>query len=63
MHDGEKCSCMHHNVAGYAVALIGLAFLLKMTGTLSAELVGWAWPILLIVAGGTKAMGGNCKCC
>ena len=58
---GGKCSCPHHKVVPLMIILIGVAFLLGALNVLTMSAVGIIWPILLIVAGGTKL--GGCKCC
>lgn len=62
-HAGGKCSCMHHKMVPLMLVLLGLAFLLKAWGILSAGFVDVAWPVLLILIGLQKMMGGVCKCC
>ena len=54
---------MCHKMVGGLVALLGLAFLLGNLGLLSMSTVSMAWPILLILIGLKKMMGGACKCC
>lgn len=58
-----SCKCMHHNLVGIAVLVIGAAFLLQTLGVLSASAVSYIWPIALVVAGGVKAFGNKCSCC
>lgn len=62
---GDKggCKCMHHKVPGVLVVLFGLSFLLKGLGYLTMEQVNIEWPILVIILGLMKLMGGKCKCC
>ena len=57
------CPCPHHKIAPLAIVLIGLSFLLQAMGYMSAASVATVWPILLIVIGLMKMMGGACKCC
>ena len=63
MMGGNKCGCMHHKMVPMMITLIGITFLLGALNILTAAAVSVIWPILLIVAGGTKMMGGGCKCC
>ena len=58
---GKVCNCPHHKVLPWVVVLIGLDFLLGGLGVLAWNFVDITWPILLIIAGGTKLVG--CKCC
>lgn len=60
---GMKCACTHHKVMPWAVILIGLTFLLGAYGVFSEQAVNIIWPILLIIAGGTKLMRHKCGCC
>lgn len=60
---GGRCKCIHHNVTGICVALIGLLFLLGALDVVGSRLVELGWPILLLVAGLTKVSGRMCKCC
>ena len=62
MHDG-MCSCAHHKAVPVFIVLIGLAFLLRSLGVLTADFVAMAWPVLVILIGLQKMMGGMCKCC
>ncbi len=57
------CRCTHHSMVPLMVALIGLAFLLGELGVLTMHTVNIIWPILLIIAGGTKMSRRMCKCC
>ena len=59
----RKCNCWHHKIAPGAIALIGVVFLLNALGVMSGETTAIIWPILLIVAGGTKAFERYCTCC
>ncbi|MCX6714363.1 MAG: DUF5668 domain-containing protein [Candidatus Uhrbacteria bacterium] len=58
-----SCPCPHHKAVPLFITLIGLAFLLKALGYMSAGTVDIAWPILLVLVGLQKMMGGACKCC
>jgi hypothetical protein len=44
------------------IILIGLVFLLKGLGWLSASMTDILWPIGLIMLGGQKMFEGLCKC-
>ena len=61
--DKNVCSCHHHKAIPGLVILFGLVFLLGAFGTLSAQTVMVAWPVLVIIGGVFKLMEGNCKCC
>ena len=58
-----KCNCMHHKIVPGAIALIAVTFLLGDFGVFSASTVALIWPILLLIAAGTKMNRGMCKCC
>ena len=45
------------------LVLFGLAFLLETLNVLTSDAVSVIWPILVIVAGGSKLGEGRCKCC
>jgi len=60
---GKKCKCPHHKVAPIAIGLIGVVFLLEAFSIISPEITAIVWPILLIIAAGTKAFGRRCSCC
>jgi len=60
---GGKCTCSHHKVMPVLVTVFGLVFLLGALNVFTADVVGIIWPILVIIGGLTKLMGGNCKCC
>ena len=60
---GGKCSCPHHKVVPLMITLIGVAFLFQALNVLTMSTVAVLWPILLIIAGGTKLFSGGCKCC
>lgn len=62
-NQGKTCSCPHHKVVPIIGILLGLDFLLGATGTLSANTVAIIWPILVIIAAGTKLGSRSCKCC
>lgn len=61
--EGGKCGCCHHKVFPALAVLIGVTFLLEALGIFSMGTVGIIWPILLILAAGTKLFSGKCKCC
>ncbi len=60
---GEKCNCPHHKMVPLMVLLIGLTFLLGALNILSGQAVSIIWPILVIIAAGTKISSSKCKCC
>lgn len=60
---GKTCPCPHHKMVPLCVFAIGLVFFLNTLGILSAYETAVIWPLLLMVIGGTKLMGGMCKCC
>ena len=62
MGKGGMCSCAHHKVVPACIILIGLVFLAGQLNWLTMSFVALAWPVLLIVAGIGKWMGGMCKC-
>ncbi len=61
------CSCQHHRIMpmtmGALVLLFGIFGLLKAMDTVSAEVFGWVWPILVILVGVGWLGKGLCKCC
>lgn len=57
------CSCPHHKMLPLFVVVFGLVFLLGDLNVLTQAAVTWTWPVLVILAGLTKMMGGGCKCC
>ena len=59
----KVCNCPHHKVIPLSIILIGLAVLLGATSYLTGTTVNILVGILLIVIGGTKLKGRNCKCC
>ncbi len=62
MNNASHCKCSHHKVGAVLIVLFGLTFLLGAMGVVSGMFVSYAWPILLIVLGLTKLMGGSCGC-
>ena len=44
------------------VFLFGLVFLLGSMGVLSGMTVAYTWPVLIMIFGATRFMGGSCKC-
>jgi hypothetical protein len=54
---------MHHKLPMIMVLLVGVVFLAKAYGWVSASVVDIAWPIFVIVGALTKLMGSKCKCC
>lgn len=58
-----KCKCPHHKVVPGMVALIAIVFLLGAFDVVSARFVQVAWPVLLLIAAGTKTFERKCTCC
>ncbi len=58
-----SCRCMHHKMMPFFILLLGLTFLLQALGILPADIVGYIWPILLILIGLQKMFGNKCHCC
>jgi hypothetical protein len=54
---------MHHKVVPAMIVLIALTFLLNAFNVLDARTTSIVWPVLLLIAGGTKFNEGACKCC
>lgn len=44
------------------IILLGLLFLLEALNVVTVSFTSVAWPILVILAGLVKWMGGGCKC-
>ncbi|MDO8664925.1 MAG: DUF5668 domain-containing protein [Candidatus Liptonbacteria bacterium] len=64
MAQGKKCGCPHHKVVPLLLVLTGATVLAGNFGWLSAEIVNWTWPTLVLVVGVFKLTEGNmCKCC
>ena len=63
MENHGKCGCPHHKMTGVFVILFGLTFLLKNLEVISGQIAGIAWPVIIMIAGGTKLMSSSCKCC
>ncbi len=61
-HACRHCNCPHHKVMPAMIGLIALVFLAKALGIISAAATDILWPILLLIAAGTKLMSGKCKC-
>lgn len=58
------CSCSHHKVIPILMVLFGLTFLLgNLNNMISPETVNLIWPVLVIIAGGTKLFHHKCGCC
>ncbi len=57
------CGYMHHKLPMIMALLVGVAFLARAYGWVSASVVDIAWPIFVIVGAAAKLMGGKCKCC
>ncbi|MDB5189236.1 MAG: hypothetical protein JWL82_193 [Parcubacteria group bacterium] len=62
MNNAGACTCPHHKSGAIIIILLGLTFLLGTMGVLSSMIVGYALPVLVILLGITKLMGGSCKC-
>lgn len=60
---GEGCKCPHHKMIPLLIVLFGLLFLLEALGWWGTRFVEVVWPILVILGGLQKMMGGKCKCC
>lgn len=60
---GQKCACPHHKMIPAGIIIIGLLFLLRGLGVISAEVNDIAWPIVLILIGLQKMFKNMCKCC
>ena len=58
-----SCNCMHHKMVPLFIVLIGLVFLLGTLGLVSMMFTAITWPVLLILIGLQKMLGGMCKCC
>lgn len=58
-----NCKCVCHKAIPIMIALLGLTFLLKELGVLSAGTANIVWPAIVILIGLKKAMGKCCKCC
>ncbi|MEK7503668.1 MAG: DUF5668 domain-containing protein [Patescibacteria group bacterium] len=54
---------MHHKVMPMLIVLLGLTFLSKELGIVSAGTANVIWPVIVILAGLKKLMGNVCKCC
>ncbi|MDZ4260079.1 MAG: DUF5668 domain-containing protein [Candidatus Sungbacteria bacterium] len=57
------CQCLHHKTIPIIIIVFGVLFLLGALEVVSARIVSIAWPLLVIVGGCQKMMGGKCKCC
>jgi Domain of unknown function (DUF5668) len=60
---GPKCNCTHHKMKPILMVLFGLVFLLGTLDVLTSRTVSIVWPIIVILAGLMKLMGGRCGCC
>jgi hypothetical protein len=56
------CACPHHKIIPIVIILIGLVFLLEAMGVLGTVAANILWPLLIIVYGIVKWIGGSCKC-
>lgn len=59
----SNCKCVCHKAVPVLIVLLGLTFLLKELGVLSAGMTNIVWPVIVIVVGLKKLMGKSCKCC
>ena len=59
----NNCQCMHHKIMPMLIVLLGLTFLSKELGIVSAGTANVIWPVIVILAGLKKLMGNVCKCC
>jgi len=59
----KMCNCPHHKVIPLMIFLIGLFFLLSALNVITMMMLGWLWPIAVMVIGIMKMMRGSCKCC
>jgi len=70
MIGGEKCECVmpgvckcpHHKLGPAIIILIGLTFLFYAIGWFGMALTAYLWPILLVIYGVVKWVGGSCSC-
>ncbi|MBI1999100.1 MAG: hypothetical protein HYS74_00395 [Parcubacteria group bacterium] len=62
-HGAGMCSCPHHKIVPLLVVAFGVLFLGGTLGWWGANVVTLGWPILVIIAGGSKLFSGFCKCC
>lgn len=62
MNPAGHCTCPHHKFGAILIILFGLTFLLGTMGVLSGMFVSYAWPVLVILFGLARLMGGSCKC-
>lgn len=60
---GKVCACPHHKMLSLLTVVFGLVFLLGGLNVLTSQTVNIIWPILVIIAGGTKLFEEMCKCC
>ena len=61
--EGAMCKCPHHKMIPLFITLIGVTFLLKAYGSVSAEFAAYSWSTLLTLIGLMKLTKGMCKCC
>ncbi len=62
MNTTGHCRCPHHKSGALIIILFGLTFLLGTMGIVSGMFVSYTWPLLLIVFGVTRLIGGSCRC-
>lgn len=56
------CPCWHHKIMPVLVVLFGLTFLLQAFFILDEDTVAVIWPVLVVLGGIVKLIGGSCKC-
>ncbi len=61
--NSQMCKCPHHKIVPMLIALIGVLFLLSALNIIGEKLTMIGWPVLVILIGLNKMMGGKCKCC
>ena len=59
----NMCKCPHHNMIPILVFVFGLLFFLNAINVVTTGALGTLWPIVVMLAGLMKMMGGKCKCC
>lgn len=59
---GRMCKCPHHKMAPFFLVLIGVVFLLRSLGSVSAGAADILWGVLVMCIGFQKMARGMCKC-
>ncbi len=62
-NQSKACQCTHHKVIPVMIILIAVTFLLNAFNYLADQSTAVIWPILLLIAGGTKLGQSKCGCC